>query len=1132
MKFPRCSVSLIMKISFVCITLIVGGQQSLRGNDFYQELDKLVTIGADNETLSALLQKLKAQTELSFVFPSDYSGITFEKETRTVREVLDLALRGTNLAYALKGGTVIIYERPKEEGKKKAGGGMEVSDMNNKNIVSVVTVSGVVRGSSNQEPLPGVSVVVQNTTDGTTTDGAGKFLVNAEYDDVLVFSSIGFRPYETPVGGRSVIDVVLEEDVALLDEVVVHTGYYDVKDREKTGGISKVTSEVIGKQPVTSPLGALIGRMPGVNIQQTTGVPGGDFKIEIRGRNSLRSNGNDPLFIVDGVPFSTEKVSNQSNTGYLMIGGVSPFTSINSADIESIEVLKDADATAIYGSRGANGVVLITTKKGKTGRTKFDINYYSAFAKTALRKLLNTKQYLAVRREAFANDNITPTGDPDDNKGLNGKGYAPDLMVWDTTRYTDWQKIFIGNTAKTNSLQASVSGGNDKTQFLLSAGYYSETTVFPGDFKYRKLSVHQSFNHTSSNKKFFLNTSINGSLDKHHQPRTDFAWPAQMLAPDAPALYNEDGSLNWAYHPVTGQATWTNPMADLVTIYDGDMTNVIANLTIGYEILKGLKVQSLAGYNHLGAEELTVIPSTRFDPKEGRGPEQSECLSSNGKTSSWILEPQLNWEKKMAKGQLSFLIGGTYQKQDHRLSALQYRGFPSNILMRDPSAASDRWVNQFASSIYKYAAIYARVNYNWNGKYIINLTGRRDGSSRFGPGKQFSNFGALGAAWIFSEEPFIKNNFSLLSFAKLRGSFGITGSDQIGNYEYLDTFQTPDGINSYDGVTALDPTRLSNPYFGWESNKKIEGALELGFFQDRIFIEAGFYRNRSSNQLVNYTLPKTTGFGGIQANLDATVQNTGVEIQITTQNINHDALNWTTSVNLSIPRNKLMKFPNLDSSSYSNTYIIGESLYIQKFYEYTGINPETGLYTVRDYNGDGVISYDADGRKAMFVGQDFYGGINNIVIYNGWTVEFFFQFVKQTGTLSTFPYGYQNRNFPIEVLGQDRWRQSGDQAEIQRFATEYTQGIGAGSYGSPHDNYANSDASVTDASFIRLKTVSLDYQVPQKWMKGLKCNVFIRGQNLFVFTRYKGADPEIGNNINRDSLPPLRTVSVGLKLIL
>jgi TonB-linked SusC/RagA family outer membrane protein len=1120
-----------------------------------------ITLSEKNAKLDKVFKEIKRQTGYEFFYTDELLAnttlVSINLKNAGLEEVLDACLKNQPLTYVIIDQTIVI--------KPKGVGG----DLKKKEASPIDLVGSFFKGkvvSNSGDALAGATITNEKSKASVSAAADGSFSILVNVGDILSVSYMGFlglsfRVDQSTNGALSAVAVSFDRQpdssgtegdanassvssllntssgvilklvpsLSTLKEVVVNAGYYNVKEKEKTGSITKVTADVIGKQPVTNPLGALVGRMPGVNIQQTTGVPGGDFKIEIRGRNSLRSTGNDPLFIVDGVPFSSEKVSNSLNTGNVITGGVSPFTSINSADIENIEVLKDADATAIYGSRGANGVVLITTKKGKVGRTKVDINYYSALAKAPLRRLLNTKQYLSVRREAFANDNITPTGDPDDNRGLNGKGYAPDLMVWDTNRYTDWQKVFLGNTAKTNSLQVSVSGGNEKTQFLLSAGYYSETPVFPGDFKYQKLSIHQSFNHTSLNKKFFISTSISGSLDKHHQPRADFSWPAQLLAPNAPSLYNEDGTLNWAYHPVTGQATWTNPIADMVCTYDGDMSNLIMNTTIGYEIIKGLKVQTLAGYNYMGAEELTIYPSTRLDPKLGVGPDLSECLSSIGRTNSWIIEPQLNWDKKIAKGHLSFLLGGTYQERDYRLLSFLFHGFPSDALIRDLSAANQRTVQQFSSSIYKYAAAYTRINYNWHGKYILNLTARRDGSSRFGPGKRFSNFGAVGVAWIFSEESFIKNNVPLLSFGKIRGSFGVTGSDQIGNYEYLDTYQTPDGFNSYDGVTALDPTRLSNANFGWESNKKIEGALELGFLQDRISLEVGFYRNRSSNQLVNYTLPKTTGFSGIQANLDATVQNTGVEIQITTTNISTGKLDWTTSLNVSVPRNKLIKFPNLDSSTYHNTYIIGKSLYIQKFYEYTGINPETGLYTVKDYNGDGVISYDADSRKAMFVGQNFYGGITNRFAYQGWTLDIFFQFVQQTGTLSSFAYGYPGRNFPVAVLDQSRWRYAGDQAEIQRFATDYTQGIGTAYYGSPHYNYANSDAIVRDASFVRLKTVSLDYQLPQKWMKGRQCTIFIRGLNLLVFTKYKGADPEISW---QDTLSPLRTLLIGLKLTL
>jgi TonB-linked SusC/RagA family outer membrane protein len=1130
MNLPRRSVGFIMKISFVCITLIVGSQQSLRGKDFYQELDRLVTIGAENETLSSLLQKLKTQTELSFVFPSDYSGITFEKETRTVREVLDLALRGTNLAYTLKGGTVIIYEKPKEEIKKKIDGEAEVIDANDENDGSVGNISGIVREASSQGPLPGVNVTVKNTTSGTTTDGEGKFLIDAGDDDVLVFSFIGFKSYETRAAGRTVIDVVLEEEASMLIEVVVNAGYYNVKEKEKTGSISKVTSEVIGKQPVTNPLGALIGRMPGVSIQQTTGVPGGDFKIEIRGRNSLRPDGNDPLYIIDGVPFSSEKISGIDNTVGILGGGVNPLTSLNSFDIESVEVLKDADATAIYGSRGANGVVLITTKKGKIGKTKVDVNFYSGIGKAQRQKLLTSQEYLQIRREAFANDGLTPSADPSDDGSLekNYRAYAPDLMVWSTTRYTDWQRYFIGGNANTTSLQTSISGGTEGTQFLASAGYFKQTSVFPGNQGYQKLSSHLSLNHRSADDKLKLNVSVSGTSDENDQPQNDFSFEARAgLAPNAPKLFNDDGTLNWEPHPVTGQSTWRNPMTEFERKYEGKVRNLVTNTTIGYTFFDALEIKTSVGLNRIESSEISILPSTWYDPSLGYGSERSVVNTSTGSTYSWIIEPQLNWTKEISHGKLSFLLGTTYQEQRHDLIGDNYFNFPSNALLHNVTAATYHNVNQNIHSIYKYAALYGRLNYNWKGKYLFNVTGRRDGSSRFGPGKQFANFGAIGAAWIVSEEPFIKEAISFLSFAKLRGSYGTTGSDKIGDYRFLDTYVISSGTTpQYNGVTGLDPSRLFNPDFAWESNRKIEGAIELGFLQDRILLSVAYYRNRSSNQLVNYTLPKTTGFGGILANLDATVQNTGVETELSIDNIQSGSFKWSTSLNVSVPRNKLIAFPNLDSSSYVNTYIIGKSVYIQKFYEYTGVNPETGLYTFKDVNADGVLSSPADNKMTLFIGQVFFGGISNSFSYKNWTLDIFFQVVKQTGIVTFITPGVLSSNLWSGILKKDRWKSPGDHADIQRYVTEYNAKATGASGTSERYNY--SDASVTDASFIRCKNVSLSYQFPSRVLKGMNIRAYVQGQNLFVITNYQGSDPET----QATNLPPLRTITAGINVTL
>jgi TonB-linked SusC/RagA family outer membrane protein len=1085
-------------------------QMLLAGTVHSQSIEEIkVTAGmSKGETLESLFRNIEKQSGLLFAFDyekvNQYNNIAFVSETRTIKETLTLALRETPFLYRQVKNSVIIFREGEEQNLPD-----EISNAFQK-TEELVRLTGTVTDSQGM-PMAGVNVIEKSSMNGANTNADGHYAIQVEEGAVLVFSFIGFQTFETEMNNRTVIDVVMREDVATLKEVEINAGYWDLKEREKTGSISKVGAEVIARQPVTNPLGALSGRMPGVFIQQTTGIPGGDFDISIRGRNSLREDGNEPLYIVDGVPFSSEKVSTPENADGLFNLGISALTSINPTDIESIEILKDADATAIYGSRGANGVVLISTKRGKAGKTRFDLNVYSGGGKVPRLELLSTKQYLAMRKEAFTNDGITPSADP-----VN-PGYAPDLMLWDTTRHTDWQKKLIGNTAVSTSIQSSLSGGNEHTQFLFSGGYRRETSVFPGNFGYQKGSSHLSINHLSSNKKFSTSVSVSATLDKNKQTDQDFAGLARGLPPVAPALVNEDGELNWE------NSTWTNPLASARNSYKGRTENIIGNATLAYEILTGLKIKMSAGLNNLRSDELTLFPSTAYDPAQGATSARSSLIKGNGHLQSWIIEPQLSWDKKIGRMQATALIGGSLQEQQFERSAVYYENFPSNALLSDLSSAAITHVYSFSQYVYHYAALFGRLNFNWSGRYIINLTGRRDGSSRFGPGKQFSNFGAVGGAWIFSDESFIKGN-KLLSFGKLRGSYGITGSDQIGDYQFLDTYAAAGP--SYQGVSGLTSTRIYNPDFAWEENRKLEGALELGLIRDRILLNVSYYCNWSSNQLVNYTLPMTTGFTGVLANLKATVQNTGWEADLTVVNLYQRAIEWTTSFNLTIPKNKLVEFPDIESSSYANIYIVGKPIYIKQYYESTGVDPQTGLYTFRDFNEDGVITADDDQKKAVFVGQNYYGGLNNSLSYKGWKLDIFFQFVSQSG----FNYKYQSpligpsRNLPLQWFEEKRWQKPGDVAGVQRLATSFNNEANSRAivYGQ------SSDAVISDASFIRLKNISLSYQFPQKWTKDLSGRIYVQGQNLFVLTKYKGFDPEI----QIIGIGPVKMLTVGIQLTL
>lgn len=960
-------------------------------------------------------------------------------------------------------------------------------------------VHGTITDGTN--PLPGVTIALKSKTNsGTISDYNGQYNIAGAVSDTLVVSFIGFKTVLVPIKGRHTINIVLEYDTMALQEVRVNAGYYTVKESERTGSISRITAKDIETQPVTNVLATLQGRMAGVNVTQTTGVPGGGFEIQIRGQNSIRPEGNNPLYIIDGVPYASDPIGyNQTATVFPTV--TSPLNSINPDAIESIEILKDADATAIYGSRGANGVVLITTKKGKEGKTRFSFSASTGTGTvTKFAKLMNTEQYLTMRRQAFINDGITkyPAWDYD----ING--------TWNQNRYTDWQKELIGGTAIITDLQGTITGGSQYTQFLFSGNYHTESTVFPGDFSYKKGGSQFNLNHQSADNKFHLAISAGYTAQNNNQPASDLTYDSLYLPPNAPALYDASGNLNWE------NGTWENPLRNLSSAFVSKTKDLLANFVLSYEIVPDLTLKSSFGYTDLQHVESRIIPSTIYNPSYGHTSAISSLFLNNTKRNSWIIEPQLNWEKKFGGGKLGILLGGTFQQQNTSRLFQTGSGFSSNSLIYDLASATNQQVLLSDEALYKYQAFFGRINYNWKDCYIMNLTARRDGSSRFGPGNQYANFGAIGVAWLFSNESFLKNS-SWLSFGKLRSSYGTTGSDQIGDYQFLNTYNSS-GIN-YGTTVGLEPTRLFNPDFGWEVNKKLEAALELGFFADRIFLTGAWYQNRSSNQLVGIPLPGTTGFTQIQANLAATVENTGLEFTLRTVNFSTTHFNWTSSLNVSISRNELIAFPNLNSSTYKNKYRIGEPLNILLGYNYTGLNPSTGIYQFEDQNNDGKLSSPNDKQTVMNLNPDYFGGFQNQFRYKNWKLDFLFQFVKQHHLNYDSGIAGMMVNQPQRMV--DSWQETGDTGPYQIYTTGYNfPAITAQS------RYSNSNATFVDASYVRLKTVALSYDVPLT-IKEVQCTLMVQGQNLLTFTPYKDGDPEFTSS---GYLPPLKIITAGIQL--
>lgn len=960
-------------------------------------------------------------------------------------------------------------------------------------------ISGIVTDANG--PLGGVNIIVKNTSRGTQSDMDGHFEIATKSSDTLVFSYLGYKAQEVAVGSGSILNVTMLPDATALDAVVINAGYYKVSDREKTGSISRVTAKEIENQPVDNALASLQGRVAGVEISQLTGISGGGYNVRIRGQNSIVA-GNEPLYVIDGVPYNSSSMSSRDVSGGILPGGnQSPLSLINPSNIESIEVLKDADATAIYGSRGANGVILITTKKGKAGKTKYAVQATTGVGRVnSGLNLLNTQQYLQMREEAFINDGIKEY--PITAYDVNG--------TWDKNRYTNWQDALLGETAWLQSFEATISGGGNNNSFLMTGGHNRQTTVFPGDAKYNRTTFNAQYSKQSDDGRFDLNFTAGYSIENNLLPGGDLTFQAITLPPNAPALYDGNGNLNWE------NSTFNNPLAALNTEYSTERHSLISNLQLAYRLFKNLRLKVNLGYQDSRQNEYQTTPNTIYDPAYGLDSRYSSIYTTDGTRNSWLIEPQLDWNKEVGNSKLQVLVGATFQKDD-AYQLLQYAdGFPSNNLLHNLAAANYRQVLNDSETEYRYQAVFGRINYSLYHKYLLNLTGRRDGSSRFGPGNKFANFGALGVGWIFSEEAFLKN--TIISFGKLKASYGTTGNDKIGDYQYLDTYSVTG--NPYNEAIGLTPTQLYNPNFGWELNKKAEIALETGFLKDRVRIDASYYYNTSSNQLVGVKLPATTGFSIIQANLNAKVENKGWEFVLTTENIVSPNFDWSTSINLTIPRNKLVEFPDLEQSTYANQFVIGQPLSIRKLYKFTGVDPDTGLYQFEDYNGDGVISTPEDKQFVVDTSPKFYGGFKNNLRLGNWQLDFLFQFTKQKGVnywANGSPAGIMV-NQPVEIL--DHWQQQGVAAPFQLYTSGSNPEATTAFY-----NFTQSDRSISDASFIKLKNVTLSYTLPYE---GSTFKIFLSGQNLATITPYDGIDPEQPSRF----LPPLRWISGGVQISL
>ncbi|WP_341836868.1 SusC/RagA family TonB-linked outer membrane protein [Chitinophaga pollutisoli] len=1067
-----------------------------------------VSLHFKNRPLSEVLNHLAKQADIGIFYGESVirvsKPVTVSIKDLPFLEALKICLHGQLLTFKELEDRVIIIEP-------------SLSEINELPRISIDTTGEIeFTGQVMDEKgvvLPGATVRILTLARGTQTDANGKFrLKGNSANRKLLITYTGFKN-ETVEGGVQPVIIYLKAAAAQLDKVVVQ-GYGLTTQRLATGNISTVTAQEIERQPVANVMQALQGRVAGLVISQTSGFASAPFKAEIRGRTSISDGVSEPLIIVDGVPLTVLNTSSgggyaTGSTGFVQNGfltpanGQSPLYSISPDDIESVSVLKDAEATAIYGSRGGKGVILITTKKGRPGKTAIDgsLTHGVSFVKNFY-EMLSTREYIDLRREAFINsgEEATPTN-------------AYDYLVWDTTRETNWQKTFWGKAAQTSQYKLAVSGGDKYNNYRISGGYDRSTQLNTFSGFDERVSFSTNMGHKTLDNKLGIELTALYTYSKNE----NIALGGGVdLPPTAPPIFKDDGQLNFSgWEPVSYLFTF-GPVRQP---YVGRTRFLNSNLSVSYHIIKGLKASLSVGYSNHNLQQNFKLPIASQNP--AFTPMGSSYFGNNTGNRT-IYEPMLEYKSSVGKGTLTTIVGATYQYVNQSGNTVNGDGYTNDNLLGSISNAAIVSGKDNVGE-YKYSAAFGRLNYNLLDRYLITLTGRRDGSSRFGAEHRYGSFGAVGAAWIFSQERFLEKAKKAISFGKIRVSYGVTGSDNISDYLYL-TRWTSNNAN-YLGTGVYQPVGHANPDLRWQSDRKLEAALNLGFTSDRILLDLVWYQNRSGNQLLSYKLPFATGFRDVMSNFPAVVQNSGFEGGVNVVVVKRSDFEITFSGTIGINRNKLISFPGIESTPYANFLVVGNTLNQVKLLKLLGVNKMNGLYEYEDVIKDGEISVfpgPTDDRTFYDLNIKCDGGFGFDVRYRSFQASMRFNFRNGIGTNALYTSQWLGApvNFPRETL--KRWRQPGDDAPYARAIISPDKS----------DNlFTYSTGKYTDASFIRLANLFISYspKTLSNWAKLKNLKFYLRGQNLLLFTKYKGSDPEVQGF---GFLPPLTGIDGGLSISL
>lgn len=942
--------------------------------------------------------------------------------------------------------------------------------------------------------IPGVTICVCRTGKSYQTDvfGKAKFIA-ARYGDTISCSCVGKHTVKVVVGEDYWKDVTLEEQPGNMDTVVVSI-YTNRLKSMLTGTIAEIPGKDIDNQIASNPQAAMIGRIPGVQVTQTDGIFGGGFDVLIRGRQSIL-NGHAPLYIIDGVPFAPGQNS-VSNIRSGSMAGLNPLSFIDKDDIEKIQVLIDADATAIFGARGANGVIVITTRKHLVGAGSLSIDVRRGIGEvTRLPEMMNIQQYRQMRREALLNDGLAYD-----------ETTAPELFKWDSTRNINWQKVFVKGLGHITKVHASAYGRSGLNERFFSAGWIREENVFITHPAHDLFSLNGSVSQRSGDGRWNGSLSFLAGWDKNAQLQENVGL-LQFLVPNAPDLIS-NGSPISSYKGLA----FNNPYRAIANTYTAHSHNYLISTNARYKIWDSLSLRVTSGWNDVLANEFSVQPG--WDPDSASGM-QANSFSANNHFSSWIIEPRLEYNQNWKDWNLSALAGRSWQGQKTAIDINSVYGMAGDPSVTSP-AKRDSVVPESYPTNYLYTAWFGQLTAGWKGRWNVNFSGRKDASSRFTGNNHDRNFGAIGMGWTFSEEPFIQKMLPLLAYGKLRASYGVTGNDGFGGGPgYLEDWN-PSAILDFQHRSNSGPSAQVVPDVSFERVKKTEVSMELGFLKRRILLTASWYIYTSDHQLLPDTL-QTLNNVVLLHNRPAVVQNKGWELSLSTINIKSPGLNWRTDFNISWTANKLAAFPGVDQTPF-RTLIVGQPLSTLNAYEYQRVDPKTGVFTF--------------GAQTQLIHPDVrcFGGMTNTVRWNKWELTSLLAFrwgnginyqaaIYKSNRPGSTAFGlYSNETTDL----MNRWSKAGDIATYQMLTTK-----GAGSAaGRAISKYLSSSGILADDSYLRVKSLGLSYDIP-KVFSTAHARVFVQAENLFTITPYKGADPE---NQSILALPPLKTIVAGFNV--